>query len=97
MTMTKTMPPDLDISDSSVEEYRIGTLEKKVIQNQNEIMKELRQIREELKRDHERIIKLEVMYSLLDDKFKKQESYTKAITTTVIAQILLFVLQMFSR
>ena len=91
------MPPDLDISDSSVEEYRIGTLEKKVIQNQNEIMKELRQIREELKRDHERIIKLEVMYSLLDDKFKKQESYTKAITTTVIAQILLFVLQMFSR
>lgn len=83
--------------DPTVEEYRIGNLEKKVITNQEEIMKELRQIRKDINKDHEKIIKLEIMYSILENKFKKQESYVKAITTTVFAQIILFFLQIFTR
>lgn len=83
--------------DPTVEEYRIGNLEKKVITNQEEIMKELRQIRKDINKDHEKIIKLEVMYGILDDKFRKQEGYVKAITTTIFAQIILFLLQIFTR
>ena len=83
--------------DPTVEEYRIGNLEKKVITNQEEIMKELRQIRKDINKDHEKIIKLEVMYGILDDKFRKQEGYVKAITTTVIAQIILFLFQLFMK
>lgn len=83
--------------DPTVEEYRIGNLEKKVITNQEEIMKELRQIRKDINKDHEKIIKLEVMYRLLNDKFRKQEGYVRAITTTVIAQIILFLFQLFMK
>ena len=39
---------DINSLESTVEEYRIGNLEKKVITNQEEIMKELRQIRKDI-------------------------------------------------
>ena len=98
MTDKTKINPIHDINlDPTVEEYRIGNLEKKVITNQEEIMKELRQIRKDINKDHEKIIKLEVMYRLLNDKFRKQEGYVRAITTTVIAQIILFLFQLFMR
>lgn len=98
MTDKTKINPIHDINlDSTVEEYRIGNLEKKVITNQEEIMKELRQIRKDINKDHEKIIKLEVMYRLLFDKFRKQEGYVRAITTTVIAQIILFLFQLFMK
>lgn len=98
MTDKTKINPIHDINlDPTVEEYRIGNLEKKVITNQEEIMKELRQIRKDMNKDHEKIIKLEVMYRLLNDKFRKQEGYVRAITTTVIAQIILFLFQLFMK
>lgn len=98
MTDKTKINPIHDINlDPTVEEYRIGNLEKKVITNQEEIMKELRQIRKDMNKDHEKIIKLEVMYRLLGDKFRKQEGYVRAITTTVIAQIILFLFQLFMK
>lgn len=98
MTDKTKINPIHDINlDPTVEEYRIGNLEKKVITNQEEIMKELRQIRKDINKDHEKIIKLEVMYRLLNDKFRKQEGYVRAITTTVIAQIILFLFQLFMK
>lgn len=98
MTDKTKINPIHDINlDPTVEEYRIGNLEKKVITNQEEIMKELRQIRKDMNKDHEKIIKLEVMYRILNDKFRKQEGYVRAITTTVIAQIILFLFQLFMK
>ena len=98
MTDKTKINPIRDINlDPTVEEYRIGNLEKKVITNQEEIMKELRQIRKDINKDHEKIIKLEVMYRILNDKFRKQEGYVRAITTTVIAQIILFLFQLFMK
>ena len=98
MTDKTKINPIHDINlDPTVEEYRIGNLEKKVITNQEEIMKELRQIRKDINKDHEKIIKLEVMYRILNDKFRKQEGYVRAITTTVIAQIILFLFQLFMK
>ena len=98
MTDKTKINPIHDINlDPRVEEYRIGNLEKKVITNQEEIMKELRQIRKDINKDHEKIIKLEVMYRILNDKFRKQEGYVRAITTTVIAQIILFLFQLFMK
>lgn len=98
MTDKTKLNPIHDINlDPTVEEYRIGNLEKKVITNQEEIMKELRQIRKDINKDHEKIIKLEVMYRILNDKFRKQEGYVRAITTTVIAQIILFLFQLFMK